>query len=142
MVDWLAQSLGPGTELTLLFLVSFLAGSIVPVSSEAILFGVIKLDATLFWSALASATVGNTLGGMSSYALGRFLPKGKSLPAQALLQRVRRFGSPILLLAWTPWVGDPLCVAAGWLRLSAWQSLVFMTIGKFARYWLVAMAAR
>ena len=142
MVGWLAQSLGPGTELTLLFLVSFLAGSIVPVSSEAILFGVIKLDATLFWSALSSATVGNTLGGMSSYALGRFLPKGKSLPAQALLQRVRRFGSPILLLAWTPWIGDPLCVAAGWLRLSAWQSLVFMAIGKFARYWLVAMAAR
>ena len=142
MVDWLAQSLGPGTELTLLFLVSFLAGSIVPVSSEAILFGVIKLDATLFWSALASATVGNTLGGMSSYALGRFLPKGKSLPAQALLQRVRRFGSPILLLAWTPWIGDPLCVASGWLRLSAWQSLAFMAIGKFARYWLIALAAR
>ena len=142
MVEWLAQSLGPGTELTLLFLVSFLAGSIVPVSSEVILFGVLKLDATLFWPALASATAGNTLGGLSSYALGRFLPEGKSLPAQAFVRRVKRFGSPILLLAWTPWIGDPLCVAAGWLRLSAWQCLVFMAIGKFARYWLVAIAAR
>ena len=142
MLDWLAQSLGPGTELILLFIASFLAGSIVPVSSEAILFGVLKLNATLLWPALASATAGNTLGGLSSYLLGRFLPEGKSLPAQTLRDRVQRFGSPILLFAWLPWVGDPLCVAAGWLRFNVWQCVLFMTIGKFARYWLVAIAAR
>ena len=105
------------------------------------LFGVLKFDATLFWPALITATVGNTLGGLSSYAIGRFLPERKSLPAQKLMHRVKRYGSSILLLAWTPWIGDPLCVAAGWLRLNVWQCVIFMAIGKFARYWLIAIAA-
>ena len=142
MLDWLAQTLGPGSELILLFVASFLAGSIVPVGSEIILFGVLKLNAALLWPALASATAGNTLGGLSSYALGRFLPAGKSRPAQQVRDRVMRFGSPVLLLAWLPWIGDPLCVAAGWLRLNVWQCAIFIAIGKFGRYWLIAIAAR
>ncbi len=142
MLDWLAQSLGPGMELTLLFLVSFIAGSIVPVSSELILIGVLKLNAALLWPALVSATAGNTLGGLSSYLLGRFLPEGKSPPPQSLSERVKRYGTPILFFAWLPWIGDPLCVAAGWLRLNVWQCAIFMVIGKFARYWLIAVTVR
>jgi membrane protein YqaA with SNARE-associated domain len=141
MLDWLAQSLGPGSELIFLFIASFLAGSIVPVSSEIVLFGLLKLNPALFWPALACATAGNTLGGLSSYAIGRFLPPTQ-LPAHSLRQRVKRFGSPILLLAWLPWIGDPLCVAAGWLRLNVWQCVTFIAIGKFLRYWFVAIAAR
>ena len=125
-----------------LFLSSVLAGSIVPISSEVVLFGVLKLNPALFWPALITATIGNTLGGLTSYAIGHFLPEGKSLPVQTLIQRVKRYGSPILLLAWLPWIGDPLCVAAGWLRLNVWQCMVFMAIGKFARYYLIGMAAR
>jgi membrane protein YqaA with SNARE-associated domain len=51
---------------------------------------------------------------------------------------VRRHGSPVLLLSWVPVVGDPLCVAAGWLRLNAGLCFLFMGAGKFARYWIVA----
>ncbi len=47
---------------------------------------------------------------------------------------VHRFGAPILLLAWLPLVGDPLCAMAGWLRLPWLPCLIFMTIGKCARY--------
>ena len=47
---------------------------------------------------------------------------------------VQRFGAPILLLSWLPVVGDPLCAMAGWLRLSWLPCLIFMVIGKFARY--------
>lgn len=130
------------TTLAGLFISSLLAGSVLPGGSEVVLFGVLKLDIALFWPAIITATIGNTLGGLSSYAIGRFLPEGNSLPAQTLVQRVKRYGSPILLLAWTPWIGDPLCVAAGWLRLHVWQCIVFMAIGKFARYWVVAIAAR
>lgn len=125
-----------------LFFSSLLAGSVLPGGSEVVLFVVLKFDAALFWPAIGTATIGNTLGGLTSYAIGRFLPEGKSLPVQTLLQRVKRFGSPILLLAWTPWIGDPLCVAAGWLRLNVWQCIVFMAVGKFARYWLIAVAVR
>ncbi len=125
-----------------LFLSSVLAGSVLPGGSEIVLFGVLKLDIALFWPAIITATIGNTLGGLTSYAIGRFLPEGKSLSAQTLVQRVKRYGSPILLLAWTPWIGDPLCVAAGWLRLNVRQCIIFMAIGKFARYWVIAIAAR
>ncbi|MEO6021672.1 MAG: DedA family protein, partial [Burkholderiales bacterium] len=103
---WLTGLIGPGSELTVLFVASLLAGSILPGGSEAVLFGVLKLNAQLFWPALAVATIGNTLGGLTSYALGRFLPEGKSLSPQiqTSLQRVKRYGSAILLFAWMPWI--------------------------------------
>ena len=56
------------------------------------------------------------------------------------VSKVRRYGTPALLLAWTPLLGDALCLAAGWLRLNPWQAVLFMAIGKFARYWAVAFA--
>ena len=47
---------------------------------------------------------------------------------------VHRFGAPILLLSWLPVVGDPLCAMAGWLRLPWLPCLIFLMLGKFARY--------
>lgn len=123
-------------SLTALFASSFLAATLLPGGSEAVLFGVLKLHPAEFWPALAVATTGNTLGGMSSYLIGRILPQTKPLKG---LVAVRKYGSPALLLSWVPIVGDPLCVAAGWLRFNPWHSLLFIAIGKFARYWAVAM---
>jgi membrane protein YqaA with SNARE-associated domain len=119
-----------------LFAASFLAATLLPGGSEAALYGVLKLHPDQHWTALGVATVGNTLGGMSSYLIGRVIPQKANLPG---LQAARRYGSPALLLAWVPFIGDPLCVAAGWLRLNPWLSALFMGFGKFARY--VAIAA-
>jgi membrane protein YqaA with SNARE-associated domain len=47
---------------------------------------------------------------------------------------LQRFGAKACLLAWLPVVGDPLCAVAGWLRLPFWPCVVYMAIGKFARY--------
>ncbi|MDH3503268.1 MAG: DedA family protein, partial [Nitrospirota bacterium] len=56
-------------------------------------------------------------------------------PAQRLaVERVRRLGSPVLLLSWVPFIGDPLCLAAGWLRITWVGALLFMGIGKGCRY--------
>ena len=55
--------------------------------------------------------------------------------------RLRRWGSPALLLAWLPVVGDPLCLAAGWLRMSFWLSLLFIAVGKVARYAAILLLA-
>lgn len=121
-----------------LFFSSFLAATLLPGGSEAVLFGVLKLDPALLWPALALATLGNTLGGMSSYLLGRILPEQKNLRG---LEWVRRYGAVTLLLAWAPLIGDGLCVAAGWLRLNALWVAVFMAVGKLARYLVVAYAA-
>ena len=140
--DWLVGLVSPGSELTVLFFASLLAGSVVPIASEVVLFAVLKLNAQLFWPAILVATLGNTAGGITSYALGRFLPEGKSLAPQVQrwLVRVKHFGAPALLLAWLPYLGDPLCVAAGWLRLNIWQCAIFMAIGKFTRYFIIGFA--
>lgn len=125
-----------GESLWLLFSSSFLAATLLPGGSEAVLFGVLKLHPEQVGLALCVATVGNTLGGLSSYLIGRLLPQKQDLPG---LPAMRKYGSPALLLSWVPILGDPLCVAAGWLRLNPWLSALFIALGKFARY--VAIAA-
>lgn len=121
-----------------LFASSFLAATLLPGGSEAVLFAVLKLHPEQFWAALAVATLGNTLGGMSSYLLGRLIPPTRPLKG---LSTVQRWGSPALLLSWVPLLGDPLCVAAGWLRLNPWWSGVFIALGKFGRYGVIAVLA-
>lgn len=127
----------PSTSLGALFLASFLAATLLPGGSEVALFGVIKLQPEQLWPALGVATLGNTLGGLSSYLIGRLIPQKGELKGLAL---IRRWGSPVLLLSWVPLIGDPLCVAAGWLRLNPWWSTLFIAAGKFLRYWVIATA--
>ena len=126
------------TSLLSLFFGSFFAATLLPGGSEAVLFGVLKLHPDQLWAALAVATLGNTLGGMSSWLIGRLIPPTRPLKG---LEIVRRWGSPVLLLSWVPVIGDPLCVAAGWLRLNPWWSVLFIALGKFARYWVIAVLA-
>lgn len=121
-----------------LFASSFLAATLLPGGSEAVLFAVLKLHPEQFWPALAVATLGNTLGGLSSYLLGRLIPQNKPMKGLATVQR---WGSPALLLSWVPLLGDPLCVAAGWLRLNPWWATLFIAVGKFGRYWVIAALA-
>ena len=118
-----------------LFVSSFLAATLLPGGSEVVLFGVLRAHPQLYWPALVVATLGNTLGGMSSYAIGRFFPQRRELRG---MQRVREYGTPLLLLSWVPIIGDAFCVAAGWLRLNPLPSAVFMAAGKFGRYAVVA----
>jgi membrane protein YqaA with SNARE-associated domain len=124
------------TSLWALFTSSFLAATLLPGGSEVLLYGVLKLHPEQDWPALAVASLGNTLGGMSSYLIGRIIPQTKPIEG---LDAVRNW-PPALLLSWVPIIGDPLCVAAGWLRLSPWLSGLFIALGKFARYWVVAIA--
>lgn len=121
-----------------LFASSFLAATLLPGGSEAVLFGVLKVYPATLWAALGIATLGNTLGGMVSFGMGWLVPQTRRLKH---VEKVRRYGSPALLLAWVPLIGDALCLAAGWLRLNPWQAALYMAIGKFARYWVIAYAA-
>jgi membrane protein YqaA with SNARE-associated domain len=74
-----AQLIGPEASLWSLAVAAFLAATVLPLSSEVALFGVLKLYPHLFWPAIAVATVANTLGGMTSYLIGRFLAARKPL---------------------------------------------------------------
>ncbi|WP_435627444.1 YqaA family protein [Candidatus Ferrigenium straubiae] len=120
-----------------LFLGSFFAATLLPGGSEAVLFGVLKAYPETYWPALTIATLGNTLGGMVSFGMGWLLPQTQQLKH---VDKLRRYGTPALLLAWVPLIGDALCLAAGWLRLNWWQAALFMALGKFARYWVIAAA--
>lgn len=118
-----------------LFISSFLGATLLPGGSEAVLYAVLKAYPESFWLALGIGTAGNTLGGMVSFAMGWLLPQTQQLKH---VDKLRSYGTPALLLAWLPLLGDALCLAAGWLRLCWWQAALFMAIGKFARYWLIA----
>jgi membrane protein YqaA with SNARE-associated domain len=121
-----------------LFISSFLAATLLPGGSEAALFAVLKAYPETLKFALVIATIGNTLGGMVTFGMGWLLPQTQQLKH---VEKLRRFGTPALLFAWVPLIGDALCLAAGWLRLNWWQSALFMALGKSARYMLIALVA-
>ena len=130
--------MGETLSLWTLFASSFLAATLLPGGSEAVLFAILRAHPQLYWPALLVATFGNTLGGMSSYLVGRVIPQRGELKG---LKRVRQHGTPILLLSWVPIIGDAFCVAAGWLRLNASLSAAYMATGKFSRYLVIATFA-
>jgi membrane protein YqaA with SNARE-associated domain len=122
-----------------LFASAFVSSTILPGNSEIVLVAALKAGSATPVAAVAVATVGNTLGGLTTYGLGRLLPS--RLPEGAALARVRRFGPAALLVSWLPFVGDALCAAAGWLKLPWVACTLAMAVGKLARYVVVAQAA-
>jgi membrane protein YqaA with SNARE-associated domain len=129
----------PRFGLTTLFVVSFISATLVPLGSEPALYGLLRLNPELFWSAIVVATVGNTLGGMADWWIGygahevadKYSHSRSHLKALDFLQKL---GPKACLLAWLPAVGDPLCAVAGWLRMPFWPCSLYMLIGKFLRY--------
>lgn len=136
------ELISPESGLAGLFAASFIASTIVPLSSEAVLFGFLRLYPGDLVPALLLATLGNTLGGLTTYAIGRLLPARaqKKLDPRAL-ERLRRWGSPLTFFAWLPLVGDAMCLAAGWLRLNWIAATLYMAAGRLIRYWVVAQGA-
>lgn len=125
-----------------LFAYSFLAATVLPGGSEIALAAYVANAPSNAGLALLLATVGNTLGGLSSWLIGRFVPPSEKLRASRAGRWLHRYGAPALLLSWVPLIGDLLCVAAGWLRINPWWSGLAMAIGKGARYWLVVEGVR
>lgn len=71
-IQWLLATLAmPDVGLTAIFVVSFVSATLLPLGSEPAVFGYLKLAPEMFWPAILVATVGNTLGGGVSYAMGR-----------------------------------------------------------------------
>jgi membrane protein YqaA with SNARE-associated domain len=128
----------PEAGLTGLFISSFLAATLLPGGSEVVLFALLKLHPEQAVPAFLLATLGNTLGGMTTYGMARLLPE-RTVPQKSAV--VARLGAPILLLAWAPIVGDALCAAAGWLRLPWLPCALWMALGKGLRYGVVMAGA-
>ena len=144
MEPWLHSLLSamalPQYGLVSVFLISLLSATLLPMASVPFVFGLIKLSPELFWPALLVATAGNTAGGVITYWMGYGAERvyervaHKSVTQQRALDWLQRWGPPACLLSWLPFVGDPLCAVAGWLRLPFWPCTAYMAIGKFLRY--------
>lgn len=127
-----------------LFLSAFISATLFPGGSEVVLAALAHLKQHDPWLLLAIATLGNTLGGLSTFLLGGWLARRIPLlhaqtarPPErkaAAVQRLRQWGAPALLFSWLPILGDPMCFAAGWLRINALQAALFIAVGKAARY--------
>jgi membrane protein YqaA with SNARE-associated domain len=131
-----------------LFAASFLAATVFPFQSELVLLGLL-LSGDYPWPALlAVATVGNVLGAVVNWALGRFFLHFRDrrwFPVKpesyARVERwYARYGVWSLLFAWVPLVGDPLTVVAGALRANLVLFAVLVTVGKLGRYAVLVAA--
>ncbi len=135
----------PQYGLSTVFVVAFISATLLPMGSEPVLFGLVKLNPDLFWPAIVVATVGNTLGGVVSWAMGygahQAIDKARGSPTHLkALDWLERFGPKACLLSWLPAVGDPLCAVAGWLKFPLLPCMVYMAIGKFLRYLIMTAA--
>jgi len=133
-----------------LFLASFLAATVVPFSSEALLVFLIA-SGTNAYTAVLVASAGNWLGGMSSYAIGylgkwEWIEKYLRVKRESIEKwhnRLYRRGAVFAFLSWLPVVGDVFAVGLGLLRSNVFITAIAMLAGKFLRYviwgWLTGL---
>ncbi|ABE54503.1 conserved hypothetical protein [Shewanella denitrificans OS217] len=127
-------------QLALMFSGALMAATVLPGGSELLLVGFLTAEPQTWFGLLIAASLGNTLGAMTSYGLGRVGRNGitpEQLGTQSMkktLTWLERYGYWALLLSWLPVIGDLLCLLAGWLKLPLLPSSLMMLMGKTLRY--------
>lgn len=124
-----------------LFAASFLAATILPLSSEVVL-GLLLLNSFNPAALVAVATCGNVLGSLTNYLIGFWgsaflvnrVVKISGAEAEKARQRFKKYGVFSLLFAWVPIVGDPLTFVAGVLKVNLLIFFILVTFGKLMRY--------
>ena len=125
-----------------LFVVSFLSATIFPASSELTLIGLISMNTYNTFSLLSAASLGNIMGSALNWFLGfyilRYINKKWFPFSQDQIDRAsswfKRFGIWSLLFAWLPFIGDPLTLIAGILRIKFIFFIILVGVGKILRY--------
>lgn len=131
-----------------LFASALIAATILPMQSEAVLVGLLSAGGHPVAWLLIVATIGNVLGSVVNWGLGRFLLRFRDhrwFPASdRQLTRAedwyRRYGRWSLLASWLPVIGDPITVVAGILREPIVPFLLLVTLAKGTRYLILAAA--
>ena len=132
-----------------LFAAALVAATLVPAQSEAVLVALLLDGSRPAWLLVAVATVGNVLGSVVNWVLGRFLLRFRDrrwfpVSDRALTRaqtRYARWGHWSLLGSWLPVVGDPLTLVAGVMREPIGRFLVLVTLAKGGRYLVLAAGA-
>ena len=136
-----------GVSLTALFISGFTSATLLPGSSEALFLLMLSQQS---WDAgllILVAGTGNSLGGMSNWLLGLLIRKGfykdknKRSDSKHRIkaeQWLKQYGSPILFFSFLPIIGDPLCLVAGLIKMHWLKALLFISLGKFFRYFALS----
>ncbi len=125
-----------------LFFSAFIAATLFPFYSEAILVALVRQAEYSAWVLLAVASTGNTLGSLLNWVLGRYLLHYqdrkwfyfKTAQLNKWQNWFNRYGNWSLLFAWLPVIGDPLTFVAGVMRVHWFRFLILVGLGKTARY--------
>ena len=128
-----------------LFILSFLAATILPMSSELTLVGLLNTNDYNVLALLGSASLGNILGSIFNWLLGFYLLKHmnkkwfpfKKNQINSASNWFQKFGIWSLLFAWVPMIGDPLTLMAGILKVKFFLFLILVSIGKISRYFFI-----
>ena len=124
-----------------LFIGSFLASTLVPFSADVLLVGILSLGGNI-WLCLVSATLGNWLGGMTSYGLGwlgkwEWIERWLNVKEEKLIQqkkKIDRYGVWLALFTWLPIAGDLFAIALGLYKINPYLSPIYMLVGRLARF--------
>ncbi|WP_136685849.1 YqaA family protein [Falsirhodobacter xinxiangensis] len=132
-----------------LFSAAFLAATLLPAQSEALLYYLVRQGEVAVPVLFIAATAGNVLGSMVNWGLGRELKRFEGrrwfpvTPARRAQAEgwYRKWGRWSLLLTWVPVIGDPLALVAGVLREPFWTFVLLVTVSKAGRYLLILAIA-
>ncbi|MFT6324291.1 MAG: membrane protein YqaA with SNARE-associated domain [Halieaceae bacterium] len=130
-----------------MFTSSILAATLLPFGSEAVFLGLLyaKFDTTIL---IGVAGVGNTIGGMITYYMGRlgkwnWLEKWFGINAEKIdrhMDTIRKYGWLVCFFTWLPGIGDPLAAAIGFARIPPLVAGIWMLIGKTSRFIFISVA--
>lgn len=120
---------------------SFLASTVVPFSSDALYVGMLSIGGNI-WMCFVVATIGNWLGGLTSYWIGyagnlERIERKFKINLEKLEQQkkyIDKFGQWLSFFAWLPVVGDVFAIALGFYKVSPIKSSVWMFIGRAFRF--------
>ncbi len=140
-------------ELVLLFFVACLSASFFPSQAELLLFALLAIGKEDPLLLILSATIGNTLGSLGNYYIGCSLVHWQNKPWFPIKKKYiaktkhlfHKYGAWTLLLSGVPFIGNPVTVAAGILKINIWVFIPLVAAGKSVRYilaWLLYTALR
>ena len=124
-----------------LFIISFLASTIIPLSPDLVMGALIAFKYDV-WSCILIATAGNFLGGLTTYGLGylgkwewveKYFKKSRA-DIEKFQHKVNKFGVFVAAFAWLPFIGDVIGLSLGFLRFKPVPVAIMMLIGRFARF--------
>lgn len=135
-MEWLE-----GLGLLGLFIGTFLAVTVVPFSSDVLFIGIL-LTGVNPWTVMIVGTLGNWLGGLTSYAVGyigkwEWIEKWFRIKPETLekhKKKIDKWGPPLALLSWLPFVGDVFSIGLGFYKVNFWKCAAYMLIGKGVRF--------